>query len=573
MRAHSWWCDSSGGNVARMRVAAWVILVAACGPPPRPTEAPPDGDLGPPCTAGQTACDGSDRLVCVDGNFAVGEHCAELCDPAHGCVLCVPGSVECIDDTHTRTCAADGSTYTDEMCDAAQNLTCNGGICVDACATAAMAKSYIGCEYYPTVTTNAVDESAFQFAITISNGGTSNVTATIDGGGLTASISLVVAPGDVAVQTLPWISVLYFGSALVHGGAYHVTTTAPVTVYQFNPLQYVSGAEYSESNDASLLLPVAALDGDYVVASYPTNSFNAPGFLAVTATEDNTTVTITTRSNAQGGGGAPPFVAGVPQDVVLSRGDVLQLDGPVYDGGADDLTGSLVSANKPVQVISGHECTFVPLDTPYCDHIEETMFPIATLSTTYAVTNPAVPLLPDGKEQVIRIIAAQASTSLTFDPPLPAVATSLAAPGDFIDISRHLGDLVVTGDHRILVAQYMEGQEAGGNTGDPALALAVPLDQYRRSYLFHAPLNYEVAYVNLTAAVGTQVMVDGVPVTIGHPIGASGQGVERYQLVPTATGNHTATSTVHFGVSVYGYGQYTSYWYPGGLDLADIVIP
>ena len=26
-----------------------------------------------------------------------------------------------------------------------------------------------------------------------------------------------------------------------------------------------------------------------------------------------------------------------------------------------------------------------------------------------------------------------------------------------------------------------------------------------------------------------------------------------------------------FGITVYGYGQYTSYWYPGGLDLKDII--
>ena len=26
-----------------------------------------------------------------------------------------------------------------------------------------------------------------------------------------------------------------------------------------------------------------------------------------------------------------------------------------------------------------------------------------------------------------------------------------------------------------------------------------------------------------------------------------------------------------FGITVYGYGQYTSYWYPGGLDLNTII--
>jgi hypothetical protein len=43
--------------------------------------------------------------------------------------------------------------------------------------------------------------------------------------------------------------------------------------------------------------------------------------------------------------------------------------------------------------------------------------------------------------------------------------------------------------------------------------------------------------------------------------------VARKSLSNAGTGNHTADSADGFGISVYGYGQYTSYWYPGGSDL------
>jgi hypothetical protein len=118
----------------------------------------------------------------------------------------------------------------------------------------------------------------------------------------------------------------------------------------------------------------------------------------------------------------------------------------------------------------------------------------------------------------------------------------------------------------------MEGQDAGGGTGDPAMALAVATDQYRLDYQFHAPLNYEANYVNITATLGTTVMLDGAPVTAFTPIGGSGFGVARVQLGMGTMGNHRATSDMPFGISVYGYGQYTSYWYPGGLDLAEIPV-
>lgn len=44
----------------------------------------------------------------------------------------------------------------------------------------------------------------------------------------------------------------------------------------------------------------------------------------------------------------------------------------------------------------------------------------------------------------------------------------------------------------------------------------------------------------------------------------------RVQLGPGVNGNHTVTSSTVAGITVYGYGDYTSYWYPGGLNLTDI---
>ena len=50
-------------------------------------------------------------------------------------------------------------------------------------------------------------------------------------------------------------------------------------------------------------------------------------------------------------------------------------------------------------------------------------------------------------------------------------------------------------------------------------------------------------------------------------IGNTGYSVARVTLSNAGDGNHTVTGDQAFGISVYGYGQYTSYWYPGGLNL------
>jgi hypothetical protein len=120
----------------------------------------------------------------------------------------------------------------------------------------------------------------------------------------------------------------------------------------------------------------------------------------------------------------------------------------------------------------------------------------------------------------------------------------------------------------------MMSQFTGGDTGDPALTLAVPVEQYRTEYLFHAPINYEVQYVNVTAPNGALVELDGRPVTL-TPIGTTGWSMARVplDLGPRGDGNHTIRSSMGFGITVYGYGQYTSYWYTGGLNLQHVAPP
>ena len=199
------------------------------------------------------------------------------------------------------------------------------------------------------------------------------------------------------------------------------------------------------------------------------------------------------------------------------------------------------------------------------------MFPYETLATEYIASAPAVPSLPNGKTYITRIVATEPSTTLTFDPP-QGVSNFLASTGSFVEVTT-ASDFYVSADHKILVNQYMTGQDFGGGTGDPAMALAVPVAQYRLDYLFHAPTNYEANYVNVIAPTGATVMLDGQLVTGFTAVGASGYGAVRAVLGPGVNGNHIATSVdTPFGISVYGYGQYTSYWYPGGLDLMPIPV-
>jgi hypothetical protein len=228
-----------------------------------------------------------------------------------------------------------------------------------------------------------------------------------------------------------------------------------------------------------------------------------------------------------------------------------------------------------VQVIGGHYCADIPDGVGACDHLEESMFGIDTLGQRYIVAAPAVDTEPTGKVETIRVIAAASNITLSYDPPQPGAATTLANAGDFVEIDGNAGVFAITANGKVMVAQYMEGQDAdAAGTGDPAMALAVPVEQFRTDYLFQAPMSYDSNYVDVVAPMGATVTLDGgAPLTF-TAIGSSGYGLSRVLSLgggPAMDGSHSIHGDMPFGIDVYGNGQYTSYWYPGGLNLMTVL--
>ena len=537
------------------------------------------GETGPNCPQDTVVCEGNTAKVCDgQGGFGSEEVCAKVCLDGKGCAECVPNAGTCEGDI-SKVCNEEGSGTVDIACDAVQGVTCdpNAGACVGVCSPGELGLSYIGCDYYPTVTANIVADT-FNFAVAVANTTGKTASIRIDRGANNVKMD-TVPPNGVKVITLPWVTELKANenasSLLVADGAYRLRSDQPVTVYQFSPIEYTQGGfSNSYTNDASLMLPVNAWSGDYWVAARNSwlwgGQVNYPGFYAVTASADNTKVTIApsaTGNVVRAGGGVAANGTGV---VMLNQGDVLEVfsQGALPEPAQSDLTGTHITADKPIQVIGGHICTFIPFNIGYCDHLEESMPPYETLAKDYIVTPP---LIPTGgnvpKPHMVRIIATEAGTTLTYDPPQNGAPAALANPGDYVEIAKTGADFKISANNKILVSQYMQGQDAGGNSGDPAMALAVPIAQYRTKYLFHAPINYEKNFVNLVAPSDAKVTLDGAAVAGFSPIGGTGYGVARIALPNNVDGNHDIVADKPIGVSVYGYGQYTSYWYPGGLDL------
>ena len=515
-----------------------------------------------PCPMGQIECDGNTAKVCDGmGGFSSETPCPSACDPVLGCVLCVPGSYQCVGDV-SQVCTDDGMAWVDgQTCDAVQGLACDPGTgaCLGACA--GLGTSYIGCDYYPVVTQQYDPYvGGNPYAVAVANTTAQAATITITRGANAVLMDMVPA-SSVKVISLPWVAELANGSGptvLAADAAYRLRSTQPVTVYQYNPLNA------DVTNDASLLLPVNTWTGNYLVAAWQNwDGINLPGWYSVTASKDNTMVTVKAPKGGtptQGGGGVDGQGNGV---VVMNEGDVLQ----VITASGGELTGSIVTADKPVQVMGGHECTQVPIGVTACDHLEESMFPIEALAKEYIVVPPVqVPNDQAEKAVIVRIVASEANTTLTFDPDQP-VNKLLANAGDFVQIPPTIAKFVVKADKKILVAEYMVGQDGGYGTSDPAMLIAVPTAQFRKNYLFYAQTGWQANYVDILAPAGANVMVDGMGVANFVPIGATGFSLAHVKLSNGGDGSHSVTGDQGVGISVYGVVSYGSYWYPGGLDL------
>ena len=240
---------------------------------------------------------------------------------------------------------------------------------------------------------------------------------------------------------------------------------------------------------------------------------------------------------------------------------------------SSDFTGTLITADKPVAVFSGADCQNMPADKPACDHMEQQLYPFRNWGTSYvgAVTQPP----PQGSTSygdIWTVLASQDGTTVTFEPSsVHAPITLSAGKSVRFRTSSHFKVSSQDLDHPILLTQFMVGQNATGSTmGDPSMILATPTEQYRASYAFSTPSSMAKDYVNIVRPSGTTVTLDGQPVSGPWvPVGGSGFEVARVLI---SDGAHRVVADRPVGVTVYGYDEYVSYGYPGGLDLKQTVV-
>lgn len=489
----------------------------------------------------------------------------------------------------------------------------------DPCSMAARERSNMGCVYFAADLPQPRASSApipfgfpwrAQFGVVVSNPWPEPVSVIVernDRGAEEDPLVVVdthveIAPNSLAVIPLATREVSGLDSDVgpasrsrISAAAYRITTSLPTVAYQFNPLDN----EGIYSNDASLLVPVHALDESYIVLGWPGQGNAAPApiqadnrsFVTIVAAHDDTRIRVVPSTAVMAGDGVPALAPDQELEVRLNAFGVLNLQGADYAlAGETDFTGTRVEADKPVIVFSGVEA--ISISSPnegFCcaDHLEEQMIPRSALGAQYAVVRSRPRSTAEPEPDYFKILALTDGTTVT---------TSLPAPDDSFVLGRGEARLVLSAtsfsldaSHPVMVAQFLLSGESverrevdpftgeviseeQAEEGDPSFMMIPPIVQYRSQYRFLVPAGYESNYALVAAPRGASIRLDGAPLSCQRtPMGTIGGSDYEALHCRLGEGPHLMESDVPVGLVVQGWGpSVVSYGYTGGMDFEPV---
>ncbi len=374
---------------------------------------------------------------------------------------------------------------------------------------------------------------------------------------------------------IPWELVESTGSEEIQDKGIHLISEKPVNVYALNWSQ--------NSADVAVIYPVGSLGTEYFAMCYypdidlinPVTGNGRNSEFLIVATEDGTNVEIT-----------PSRVThkNFPEDstfsVLLNKGQTFQVQSENIVGthieGQGDLTGSYISASKPVAFYSGSLSTRVPTGQCCWDHLFEQIPPLHSWGLEYYL----IPLKTRQQDRY-RIMAAHNNTTLFITGRNPVTLQS----GQFEElVVNHDDPKRVLADNPVMVAQFSQSRDVDSNftggDGDPFMIILSPVNQSKNEATFVA---YESPDLGIEGYQGiSKYFVNIVtPTSEVENIRLNGESVEtEFQPLPgnnfsfaqlkiEAGSNQIKNINENAGflANAYGFGGVESFGYGVGFNL------
>jgi len=423
-------------------------------------------------------------------------------------------------------------------------------------------KTTNGRDFWLTFPGNAPEDTGNPLEISLCVAGAAGTNGHVDIPGLGFSKTFTIpangptpATGSLVLPLPKEVSLEISGKIEPKG--VRVRAQADVSVYGTTRIDY--------STDSFLGLPVDCIGRNYVAMGYKNVWEEIPVLngsqIGLVAPYNGTKVLIDVGTSAAGG---------VPIEVSLNEGETYLL----RDTGNSpaDLSGSRILSNLPVGVFAGHRCANINgKDLFFCDTVLEQLLPISGWGTRYwnAPLSTRNHVLADGKGDTLRVTASEDNTAVTITDDQGANVLVLNA--NQIHEQAVIGPSYVVSEKPVLTAVYANSSDFDLVTdSDPFMVMLQPEIHWLDRYIICTPptSDFEQSYVNIIARntiEASTIRLNGAPIPGFLPLGASGYFYAQVDLDPALL-RHTITSTrAVFGVTVYGFSEYDSYGYPGGM--------
>ena len=324
--------------------------------------------------------------------------------------------------------------------------------------------------------------------------------------------------------------------------------------------QEVSVAVYQGSpnrQDGYRALPVTVYDKEYITAHYSTSD-TAIGF-AIVAIEDNTDISILPPTSIS----YQDLTANstTPMNITLNRHKVF------HYATIANLTGTLITANKPVAVFGYNEATKIPLNYNGSDYLIAQYLATKYFGSSYILTR-----FPLRANSTFRIIAAQDNTVIRSD---SAILATINKTKFFeLTLNTAIQDLFCTPS--CLVVAFSHGYSTDNTTSDPSMTIVPSSFQYMRDYSLYfinqTEFGVDTAYiiVMMESTYKLNLRIDNAVVSTNtgwSTVMMSGVSYDATSI-PVTKSHHIVN---FFGAGMLGllqYGQsgrYGAYSLPGGF--------
>ena len=244
-----------------------------------------------------------------------------------------------------------------------------------------------------------------------------------------------------------------------------------------------------------------------------------------------------------------------------------------------DLTGTKVVSNKPLTVISGHECGTVPESFRFCEQLAVQVPPTLTWGSEFLLA----PFVGRTSGQFYKVVAASSDTTIIYKcGSSSSLATVLADPGNFFLFQTESSDYcyMYTNNPVFVVQMATGGFVPGDDLGDPVMAIVPPIQQHVSSARFLSLRTVEFESHGISVTVAREhfrtldILYDGLPLNCTwNEIMNTDDCIVGFGCTMTVTaGSHTVSHAAEGGLlSVMAYGFDSSplrgYAYSAGLNI------